>query len=1179
MDARIRRWFNRKRSQRRSLHGQQLKGQRYEATLPAAKPYRGHYPVRGNGPVSVENLHAKFVAQEQALEDLDDAAPPPITRSRRNSEAERPVSSARINRLRTTSLTSFRSITRRLSSGSLRSFVEAPKSKPTPQFTWKYSTPSYGSPYGFDTPTLLNREQVRSLSAFAPERPERPPPPRSAHVDLFEAISTAPAHPNSYRTSNQASGWRDYGEDVADRNLASCGGGELEPRESYYTDDYDDSVYAQQEENALDAPSHWYNWHTPDLEHHARIGSRGSTRAASTERDGSLRSAKTQQLARSGPAWGTSSTTSSPSSITNGDDIAQTYRHQHRLQQSPIAVQQPPHSQASQRRQRHNVTSPTTPHSPQNASEPNLRHHPLRNPTAKPTKPSPNAAAPSFVPDGARLGSNSRRHSHRSASDADQDHDADVDRPSPAPATAWLHGAQGVGATPAALSRRQLERPTVGAVAMNEHYEPRTSSLTSAKSHFLPKRWRDSMAVKPAERPTSSQSHRLRDPRPHSRESQSTVTPTASLRSLHKEHIQPQSQTLLPPTTIRSAYVTSSTQTDPVPVPSPRYLARDSSSFSQASSALTSASSSASTDSFEKYRSGTSRYPYSDDAMSQPDEDVHQLEKGKGKQIDSRRSSGSSSDAAFPPDISTGRHRAYSHDADKPLPEKPFMGKKLPDGFDLRDSEDTEVITHHAPGKLFVALLTLNWSDMVNIAVTHEVIKPQVTEIVQEQIHREIHTHDVYHRIQPILDVEVLPPKHYIPGPDGKTLIEVSEEYVRGLESGSVPGPNERAVGAIAGTFPVSQNPVGHGTSYIPNNELRAALPVPEVDTRAAVESQPASRTVANETDMRPVSAAGPTGRMASYLNVPGTFMSDDSASDSGRDGEPVYHDARGFGGALPGLQERNPVAHSGQARRADDNASIKPLPPTPGPATLPSGPSVGATASALRDGITPDEARGTATEHRAFPLTGHGSVDVPVRSSSNDKVPDPAYFSVPARKPLSEGSVLDPAVKDHVSEHHVPAASYNGAGVAGVERGRERKTSADSTESRDRYGDLKDPEEEGIGEAVRALRRLKLKRRSGDVGAAGVSSVSSVSGVSGVSGGSGMSQERQHEAALQRKEDKRESLMGGGNSNGASTATATASGGSGNGEQRPETAGSAGSAGSGGAAAPQHKVRSMLDV
>ncbi|KAL1654561.1 hypothetical protein SLS61_002750 [Didymella pomorum] len=59
-------------------------------------------------------------------------------------------------------------------------------------------------------------------------------------------------------------------------------------------------------------------------------------------------------------------------------------------------------------------------------------------------------------------------------------------------------------------------------------------------------------------------------------------------------------------------------------------------------------------------------------------------------------------------------------------------------------------------------------------AVTHEVIKPHQHEIVQQKIYREIHNYEHFHRIQPVMMTEVLPPRHWIPNPNGEGLIEIS---------------------------------------------------------------------------------------------------------------------------------------------------------------------------------------------------------------------------------------------------------------------------------------------------------------------------------------------------------------------------------------------------------------------
>ncbi|GME25017.1 hypothetical protein BKCO1_6000196 [Neofusicoccum parvum] len=80
---------------------------------------------------------------------------------------------------------------------------------------------------------------------------------------------------------------------------------------------------------------------------------------------------------------------------------------------------------------------------------------------------------------------------------------------------------------------------------------------------------------------------------------------------------------------------------------------------------------------------------------------------------------------------------------------------------DLRDTEDIAYHSRYAP------------------AVTHETIHPEVHHIREEQIFREVHTHDVFHRVLPIIDVEVLPARHFVPTEDGE-LREMPEVEIPG---------------------------------------------------------------------------------------------------------------------------------------------------------------------------------------------------------------------------------------------------------------------------------------------------------------------------------------------------------------------------------------------------------------
>ncbi|EFQ85722.1 hypothetical protein PTT_19263 [Pyrenophora teres f. teres 0-1] len=82
----------------------------------------------------------------------------------------------------------------------------------------------------------------------------------------------------------------------------------------------------------------------------------------------------------------------------------------------------------------------------------------------------------------------------------------------------------------------------------------------------------------------------------------------------------------------------------------------------------------------------------------------------------------------------------------------------LEDVVDLKNTVDTDRDTAWAP------------------AVTHEVIKPHEHEVIQHRLYREIHNYTYYHRLQPVLHTEVLPPRHFIPNPDGEGLIEISAD-------------------------------------------------------------------------------------------------------------------------------------------------------------------------------------------------------------------------------------------------------------------------------------------------------------------------------------------------------------------------------------------------------------------
>ena len=84
--------------------------------------------------------------------------------------------------------------------------------------------------------------------------------------------------------------------------------------------------------------------------------------------------------------------------------------------------------------------------------------------------------------------------------------------------------------------------------------------------------------------------------------------------------------------------------------------------------------------------------------------------------------------------------------------------------------------------------------------VTQETVHHEIHHVWEEQITREEHTHDVYHRILPIVDVEVLPARHFIPI-DGGKLIEVNAD--------SMPSRNKNWHIAVPGSQKTSNTALG----------------------------------------------------------------------------------------------------------------------------------------------------------------------------------------------------------------------------------------------------------------------------------------------------------------------------------------------------------------------------------
>ncbi|KAL2039811.1 hypothetical protein N7G274_007211 [Stereocaulon virgatum] len=153
----------------------------------------------------------------------------------------------------------------------------------------------------------------------------------------------------------------------------------------------------------------------------------------------------------------------------------------------------------------------------------------------------------------------------------------------------------------------------------------------------------------------------------------------------------------------------------------------------------------------------------------------------------------SSAQSPEPSSEQLGHSRNQS--ASKPLPVAPASST---DGYDSRRSEavpqpsgildrsrpisrgvhgprDAQEVINRSKNDTYDTLVT----EKVAPAVVHETVHRDIHHVREEQITRDIHNHDVYHRILPVIDVEVLPPRHFLPV-EGGGLVEISASEVPG---------------------------------------------------------------------------------------------------------------------------------------------------------------------------------------------------------------------------------------------------------------------------------------------------------------------------------------------------------------------------------------------------------------
>lgn len=126
------------------------------------------------------------------------------------------------------------------------------------------------------------------------------------------------------------------------------------------------------------------------------------------------------------------------------------------------------------------------------------------------------------------------------------------------------------------------------------------------------------------------------------------------------------------------------------------------------------------------------------------------------------------------------RRREYMVQSDTPIDPNDYV--------DLSNTEQTHVNVKWAP------------------AVTHEVRNVDTHEIIQEAVTREIHNHHYYHRVLPIIDIEVLPARHFVPTADGGYR-EISEAEIPG--GGNTDRLQQLIQEAVAKSMPQNNQPLG----------------------------------------------------------------------------------------------------------------------------------------------------------------------------------------------------------------------------------------------------------------------------------------------------------------------------------------------------------------------------------
>ncbi|KAF9781074.1 hypothetical protein IL306_014114 [Fusarium sp. DS 682] len=181
-----------------------LKGQAYNSTVASVPPIQGTYPVAGNGPNVLDQLQRAARKRSQAQLstvsqdiDADPAAPPPMVPRFRGLSPSRPTTAPnQANSLSSRPLSLSRSIR---SSNSAWSVPERPtrgRERPPP------------------VPSIPTHHRRESSTDSAHDK-------RNSFIDILDAQGEIKL--SNFRSRVAASGAREYGEDVAERNIGENG--------------------------------------------------------------------------------------------------------------------------------------------------------------------------------------------------------------------------------------------------------------------------------------------------------------------------------------------------------------------------------------------------------------------------------------------------------------------------------------------------------------------------------------------------------------------------------------------------------------------------------------------------------------------------------------------------------------------------------------------------------------------------------------------------------------------------------------------------------------------------------------------------------------------------------------------------------------------------------------------